>query len=135
MARIFNSKSFWDFLENNLNIPVIFKCRTTEIIHFIIEHDASLHSFLWGNIQFSGNIFDKSVFGAEPIPLIFEPNQRFTVDVTETNWLWYVWYTIKELKMKFSTILLMWIQTFPVLSTVETCKVPWSEPISKYNGL
>ena len=64
MARILNSKSFLDFLENNLNIPVIFKCRTTEIIHFIIEHDASLHSFSWGNIETQG-IFSTNQFSVQ----------------------------------------------------------------------
>ena len=78
-------------MKNHLNIPVVFKSRTTEIVHFIIEYNAGFHAFLRNDgiekSKFSGNqIFGESEFSMKlSDPFIFEPNQRFTVDVTVTS--------------------------------------------------
>ena len=53
--------------KNHLNISVVFKSRTAEIVHFIIEYDAGFHAFLWNDgikkSKFSGNqIFGESEF-------------------------------------------------------------------------
>ena len=36
---------FQKIIKNHLNIPVVFKCRATEIVHFIIKYDAGFHAF------------------------------------------------------------------------------------------